>query len=101
MTAVGYRGVGPGTGGRMADEQATHRRVDPRCPSCGGERIDVELLATGLHVVPLQRRRRYTFAGSAVTGVACLDCGLLELYADDPEQLRRRREPPPDARTEA
>ena len=52
------------------------------CPICGGERVLTRCggymsLAIG------------TFSGVRLNAIACTNCGYTELFAEDPQKLRR------------
>lgn len=69
---------------------ATDRpEVSATCERCGGTRVDVRVAGMAELVAAKFNRkdRSLNNMGVGLTGVACTRCGLVELYATDPERL--------------
>jgi hypothetical protein len=71
----------------MTNEHATS--PDPRlplapCPECGGECVTAQMQP---HTFGVQRAGAFVRGISTVFAVVCLGCGLIRLYATQPEKV--------------
>ena len=67
----------------------TGNSPDPRatlvpCPECGGECVSAQMQP---HTFGVQRPGAFVGGLSKVKAVVCLSCGLIRLYATQPEKV--------------